>query len=325
MSEIHPPEDQSEQEALLWQARMSSDLLTEEQKRNFETWLAASTANAEAWQSVNGFWAGLDSLKLEDIAGSQSAAGAGSPSKPAVKWFSPAFAMAAGVVLAVITYPDLESLGADYRSATGQQKTVNLADGSTVTLNTGSAITVDFSEQQRTIRLLEGEAFFQVAADRSRPFVVETQAGQVQALGTEFDIRAGNNRSVVTVFEHSVKVTTLKGEVKDKLLASEQLEYGEQGLGTAVRVNLQRSGAWRSRRMIFQDRPLAEVVAELGRYRPGVLLITDDAIRKLPVTGIFGTDNTDIALASIEQSLPVKVTRITAKLVLLSAKKPPPA
>ena len=72
--------------------------------------------------------------------------------------------------------------------------------------------------------------------------------------------------------------------------------------------------------MIFQDRPLAEVIAELNRYRSGKIIIMNNAIKKLPVTGVFDTVDTNVALKTIEQSLPINVTKITEKLVLLSAK-----
>jgi transmembrane sensor len=122
------------------------------------------------------------------------------------------------------------------------------------------------------------------------------------------------------VFEHAVKVTSRSGVVKDRLAEGERLQFSRDRLESAGRIDLQRAAAWHRQRMVFQDRPLAEVVAELDRYRSGKILVIGAAIEKLPITGVFGIADTDVALASIEQSLTVKVRKLPGGLVLLSAK-----
>jgi transmembrane sensor len=159
-----------------------------------------------------------------------------------------------------------------------------------------------------------------VAADRKRPFVVETEAGQVQALGTAFDVKLQDGHVSVTVFEHAVKITNSDGQTEQKLAEGERLEFTRNRISEASPVNLQRAAAWHKQRMVFQDQPLATVVAELERYRPGKIFILNDAIKNLPITGVFGIADTDIALQAIAQSLPVEVRKISEHLVLLSAK-----
>lgn len=317
---------QAEQQAMQWQARLSSDLLVENQRRAFEDWLAERPENAMAWRSVNDFWIGLDALTLDDVAGDCSAERLELPvskiGKVKRSFHKTVLAVAASLLLTLsFAYQQLDYYLADYHTATGQQQLVILADGSTVQLNTASAISVDFSDRQRLITLHRGEAYFKVASDRRRPFVVTTDAGQVQALGTAFDVKIlDEDRVGVTVFEHAVKVTTADGHVKDRLTEAEQMIFAHASLSAAMPANLQRAGAWHLQRMVFQDKPLAEVVAELERYRPGKILIVSDAINKLPITGVFDTGNTGLALQSISESLPVKVRKITDSLVLLSAK-----
>ena len=320
-------QQQAEQQAIYWQARLSSDLIGDQQRREFEDWLAECSENAKAWREINDFWTGLDHLTLANIGAEPGGQviefpSRNLPAKPARGFGTTGLAIAASLLLTLsIAYQQLDFYLADYRSATGQQQQIALADGSSILLNTASAVSVDFSEQQRLITLHQGEAFFKVAADSKRPFIVKTDAGEVRALGTAFDVKLQNDRQAsVTVFEHAVKVTTAGGEIKERLAEAEQLLFSEDSIQPASHINLQRAGAWHQQRMVFQDKPLAEVVTELDRYHSGKIVIVGDAIKNLPITGVFGINDTDVALQSIEQSLPVKVRKIADHLVLLSAK-----
>jgi transmembrane sensor len=315
----------AEQQAIWWQARLSSDLLDDRQRREFQAWLAESPEHADAWQAINSFWTGLDSLTLADISDAASGQVLEFPpaksGRAAQSSFKPGLALAASLLLTLsFAYQHLGFYLADYRSATGLQWQVDLADGSSILLNSASAVSVDFSDNRRLITLHRGEAFFKATADGKRPFVVKTEAGEVQALGTAFDVKSQEGDVGVTVFEHAVKITTAGGEIKERLSEAEQLVFSRNHINVVSHVNLQRAAAWHQQRMVFQDKPLSEVVAELDRYRPGKIVILDDAIKSLPITGVFDIADTGVALQAIEQSLPVKVRKITESLVLLSAK-----
>jgi transmembrane sensor len=320
MTLTQPEYNAAEREAMEWQARLSSDRQSAVQRLAFENWLTQSAENAAAWRAVNDFWNGLDGVRLDDL-GIDAASPKVRALPPQLRYWRTGLALAASVLLvAGLLYPELDIYLADYRSATGQQRQVALEDGSTLLLNTASAVSVDYSSERRLVTLHSGEAFFTVAANPSRPFIVQTDAGQVQALGTAFDVKWEDETAGVTVFEHAVKVTSRSGVVKDRLAEGERLQFSRDRLESAGRIDLQRSAAWHRQRMVFQDRPLAEVVAELDRYRSGKILVIGAAIEKLPITGVFGIADTDVALASIEQSLTVKVRKLPGGLVLLSAK-----
>ena len=308
-----------------WQAILSSDLLSDRQSRAFEIWLAEKPEHAAAWQSINDFWTGLDELTLADISDHDSVQVLERPPlqipKARPRYLNTGLAIAASLLLTLgLFYQQLEFYLADYRNSVGRQQQITLADGSGILLNTASAVSVDFSAQRRTVTLHDGEAYFTVTADPNRPFVVQTAAGQIQALGTAFDVKQQAGHVSVTVFEHAVKITNAAGQVMQKLAEAEQLDFTRNSLTAAVPVNLQRAGAWHNQRMVFQDQTLADVVAELERYHPGKILILDHAIKNLPITGVFGIADTDIALQAIAQSLPVNVRKIGDHLVLLSAK-----
>jgi transmembrane sensor len=317
--------DTTATQAAYWQAQLSSDLVTEQHRREFERWLNERPENQIAWQEVNAFWAGLDSLTEADIAVEKGGEiidfKSSCPAKPRSRFTRPALGIAASLLLtASIIYAQAELYFADYTTAPGQQRNVILADGSEIIMNTDSAISVDYSEQQRQITLHDGEAYFVVAPDANRPFEVQTRSGQVRALGTEFNIKTRQQDVSITVYQHAVSVTAKNGKLLKSLPEGRQVAFTEDTLSPVTSANLQRGQAWRNQRMIFQDRPLAEVIAELNRYRSGRIIVMDDDIKTLPVTGVFATDDTNVALQTIEQSLPITVTKITEKLVLLSAK-----
>jgi transmembrane sensor len=311
---------QIEQQAMLWQARLSSDLCPEADRIEFQQWLQQSPAHQKAWQDINQFWSSLDTINLDDLVEQKT------HNRQFIKFKSrpvkTALALAASLLLALgLFLPKINYYLADYNVAAGQQKQITLSDGSSILLNTNSAFSVSFNQQQRLITLHQGEAFFQVATDKTRPFIVQTSAGQVRALGTAFDVKQQDQQTQVIVFEHAVSITTTQGLRLEKLQTAEQLKFSADSLQTASKVNLQRAAPWHQQRMVFQDKALVDVVAELNRYRSGKIICLNDSIKNLPITGVFGIADTELALQAIEQSLPVRITRITDQLILLSQNK----
>lgn len=312
------------QQAAYWRAQLSSDLLTPAQQRAFEIWLAQSPENQRAWSEVDNFWSALDGLSAEDILSPPDnliAFPNAQKSQDKTKISKPILAFAASLLLMVsLALTQQGFYFADYTTSPGEQRKIPLSDGSEILLNTQSAVSVDYADNQRQITLHQGEAYFVVAADAQRPFNVRTPAGQVRALGTAFNMNLQEKTSAVTVYQHAVKITTENGKILEQLPEGKQVEFAANAINPVQNANLQRLKAWRDRRMVFQDKPLVAVIAELNRYRPGKIMITSAAIKKLPVTGVFDTDDTNIALRTIEQSLPIQVTKLTEKLVLLSPK-----
>jgi transmembrane sensor len=312
-------------QAAYWQAQLSSDLVTEQHRRDFEIWLAERPENKIAWLEINTFWAGLDSLTEADMSEVKNSPvtvfKAPGPIKPSSPFIRPALAIAASLLLMVsLIYAQAGFYFADYTTAPGRQRNVILADGSTIIMNTDTAISVDYSAQHRQITLHDGEAYFIVAPDANRPFEVLTHSGQVRALGTEFNIKTRQKDVTVTVYQHAVRVTAENGKTLESLSEGQQVAFSDNTLNPVISADLQRGKAWRHQSMIFQDKPLAEVIEELNRYRSGRIIVMNNHIKTLPVTGVFATDDTNIALLTIEQSLPITLTKITEKLVLLSAK-----
>ena len=335
-------ENDATHQASLWQAKLASDLVTNEQQQEFEIWLTQSDENLAAWQTVNAFWNQLDNLSSDDIDFMiPFDEAATEPSEQPDKLdFQPVqaqikksafinkpvlpralMAVAASVLLLFsVFFTQMPQYFADYHTAPGELRTLSLSDGSQIIMNSDTTLSIDYTQQQRNISLHKGEAYFSVAADSSRPFIVSTSTGKIRALGTEFDIKNRGNKTFVTVFEHAVQVSLANGSVIQSLAEGQQLSFSEQSFSKPSAVNLSRTQSWRKQRIVFQDKPLADVLAELSHYRAGRIIILDDKIKTLSVTGVFATDDTNIALQTIAQTLPVKVQKFTEKIVLISAK-----
>jgi transmembrane sensor len=192
----------------------------------------------------------------------------------------------------------------EFRTALGEQRSVLLADGSRVTLNTASAIEVTLRKGRRIVRLVQGEALFEVAHEASRPFEVRAGNGVLNDVGTQFNVDMRSSGTTVTVVEGRVAVgaTTPNGDAGAQTVhrrpgtASEALILGANdrivitpsGLGAPQHgVNVAASVAWTQRQLMFEHRPLSEVAEEFNRYNRDRIDIESAELKRQEVTGVF--------------------------------------
>jgi transmembrane sensor len=150
-------------QAAYWRAQLSSDLVTDQHRREFEIWLNERPENKAAWLEINAFWTGLDKLTVADVIGAENsrviAVKTPTPIRPNSRFTRPALAIAASLLLVVsIAYIQTAFYFADYTTAPGKQRNLILADGSTILMNTDTAISVNYSAQQRHITLHDAMA-----------------------------------------------------------------------------------------------------------------------------------------------------------------------
>ncbi len=196
---------------------------------------------------------------------------------------------------------------ADQRTATGELRAIALADGSTLTLNTASAVDVRFDATQRLIVLRQGEILIETARDERatpRPFLVGTDHGHIRALGTRFSVRLLDDRTRVSVDQHSVEITTRDGQ-RALCEAGQRLEFGRDTLSVPLAAAAGDS-AWSRGMLVADDWRLDHFLRELGRYRNGILRC-DPAIADHRISGAFRIDDTDQALAALTRLFPVRV------------------
>ena len=308
-------------QAIEWLVLLRSGSANTETYNAFKVWLAESPDHQAAFSDAQALWGNVaqvmkathsSTLPQQTLKRDRPAAG------------NESLAMAAILLIGVwIAWTPLTNkLHADYSTSAGEQKQVLLADGSTVFLNTDTAIAVELSKNHRRIELLKGQAQFTVAKEANRSFDVLAGAASVRALGTVFEVYRIGEAVDVTVSEHAVAVSLndKKDEPSNAPLhveTGERLHYlGHGEFSQLEQVNLNQLNAWRRGKLIFKDQPLSEVVTELNRYSKAYILLQDDTLSQLRVSGVFSTD----ALATLnvlQQAFPIRSTRIGSWLVVL--------
>ena len=183
-----------------------------------------------------------------------------------------------------------------YSTGVGEQRSLTLADGSTVTLDTRTRIRVRFSAGERDIDLLEGRALFRVAKHDRQPFVVQSDRAAARAVGTEFDVYRRTAGVTVTVLEGRVAVTSGQRRADAVVVpAGEQVAIlGSAGVTPPAAADVAAATAWTQRRLIFESAPLAAVVEEFNRYNTQRMVVGDPRLSALHVSGVFSS--TDPAL-----------------------------
>lgn len=218
------------------------------------------------------------------------------------------YRLAAGVLVAGLfaaVYYYHASVGQVTRFATafGEQRSVVLDDGSVISLNTQSEVEVDLGGEVRRVRLVRGEALFDVERDASRPFVVETRSAVVTVTGTTFNVQSDAVSTAVTVLHGSVNVAPRDDQdsAGEAAPASADLAVGDQAVVSLGHARIDREvlrrpdavTAWTHRKLIFDDEPLASVVAQFNRYNRRRLVIEDAQLGALALSGAFNCNDLD--------------------------------
>jgi transmembrane sensor len=325
----------------------------------FAQWLLRSPAHVEEYLAAARLWGdvdGLDDSSVADLV--QQAREEPEPESANVVAFSAAVparqaasvqpsglsrpgrrerialpAIAATALIAIAGWLGSEALRpARIETAIGEQRSVALADGSVVHLNTDSKVSVDIGEHARRIKLLRGEARFTVAKDPQRPFFVTTPQATVRAVGTVFNVRALGERTAVTVIEGRVAVTSGAAVMESRPRSNESKETGvanrvaepsvpalELAAGQLAAVtasgqvlpdvgpSVERALAWSERRLVFRDEPLAEVIAEFNRYHEHAIHIEDASLARTRISGSFSSSDPQSLIQYLERYERVQV------------------
>ncbi|MDF1685906.1 MAG: FecR family protein [Parvibaculaceae bacterium] len=287
--------------AIDWLVKLNSGAASAEDLANFEQWRFQSSEHEKAALEAEAIWygVGLAGKKLRE---------------DTRKKITRRALLGGGIValggLGLTQYKDINTqLAADYKTGIGEQRQLTLEDGSTVLLNADSAISIDYTPTRRGITLLKGQAHFTVSPAAHRPFIVEAEGGQARAIGTVFDVAIGAEQVAVTVIEGRVGVSTSTVNSRGVEIGSdEQAHYAHRMPALEVKaVDAALVTAWRRGKLIFNQRPLSDVVFEIERYLPGKIFIARAHMRLLKVTGVFDLSEPASVLQIVEETLPVRV------------------
>jgi transmembrane sensor len=305
------------QEAAAWHARLRSETLTDADEARFQAWLGGDPARRREFEQLGALWEKLEGIaqspEVLDVLASPDAATRRLSRRAVAGW-----ALAAGIA-AVAGFVSWQQLFVyeTYATAVGELKTIRLADGSSVTLNTASEVKVRLSGSERRIELLSGQASFEVAHDSRRPFVVNVRGAQVLALGTTFDVYRRERDTVVTLIEGRVSVAT--GGAPIALAPGEQLTFGAaERAPMRSTVDARRVSAWRAGKLDFVETPLGEAIAEANRYSRLKIELRAPELAGARISGIFETGHNDIFAEGLRAYFGVRVHRAADDLIVLT-------
>lgn len=229
------------------------------------------------------------------------------------------YAIACSVLLAMGLFllPSWSHLTADYSTGFAETQQIELEDGSLVTLNSNSALSVEFTSEVRQVSLLTGEAFFQVSSNADRPYVVRTANGQTRVLGTEFNVNTRDQSTRVDVFEGVVEVESGSGQ-QQTLTKGEYRRFDQafQPDDENVRLQQRRIQDWQQGVLVVQNESLERVLAQLNDNYSGHLLVLDEVLLQKKLNGVFSLQDRDLALQVLELSLNLQSQKL-AGLTLL--------
>lgn len=340
------------QQAIEWLILLRTHDISEAQTHAFADWLSQDILHAEAFAKAEDVFNSMvvaaqspritntlvsntnepDNIKVTVTGTKQTPPISKISSKRYRRWLAVPLALAATWLFAVaLVLPKqahiLDDYLSDYHTKTGEQRNIQLTDGSQILLNTNTAVSVAYQESSRHITLHHGQARFTVAKDVQRPFEVNSGRLIVRALGTVFDVYQQESGEIdVTVQEHAVSAriqnkvgTNLDDQLTQVEVKEEQrLRYdGKNNLNKPESIDSAQAGAWQQRSLFINDRPLAELIAELDRYRVGRIFLSDAQLKNLRVSGMFSLADPDEALAKVRKILALQETRLGSWWVLL--------
>lgn len=298
-------------QALEWQVTFWSGEVTQQERAGFAQWLAAAPEHAQAWAQVQCTDAQLQTL-ARPAAAQALRARAAPQRRRALLGMAGLLAGGGLAAYAMRETAPWQRVIADHRSARGERREVLLPDGTRIVLGSASAIDVQYGAGERQLRLLTGEVFIATATDAgARPFIVHTAQGTVRALGTRFSVRETDDWIQVGVEQGAVEISPARGgrAARQRLDAGQQARFGETAVQAAGPLSANAT-AWARGVLVAERMRLEDFLAELGRYRSGVLRC-EASVRDLIVSGVYPLDDTDHALRILAQALPLHITTAT--------------
>jgi transmembrane sensor len=347
-----------ERSAADWFARRESDSWTTTEEKLLDQWLAQRTAHRIAFIRLQSAWQRAGRLRVLSAGVAEGVipprgslveaplapAPWGEPSKPQPAASDPSLtvqrsaprafgwrwiAVAASLLVATVSGVYIFQSGLldsdQYATRIGTMESITLADGSRLTLNTDSRIHVAVEPQHRQIDLDKGEAFFEVASDPHRPFVVRAGHKRVVALGTKFSVRRDGDQIMVAVTEGKVRVedesVTNPDRAAEVLLGPGSIARAARGqvlVHDGAGPEVDRLLSWRKGYLVFRNSTLADAVAEFNRYNTRKIVIADPQISSIRIGGNFRSGNTDAFLWLLQTGFPVSVDSSSTRVILKS-------
>ncbi len=335
-------------QAARWVARLDVDEPAVATLAEFKRWINQSPEHRQAYEEYIELW---DSMNVAaDLVPPSRQRRTESGFTPMAR---PWLAVASVMLVALLSFQWLSSSGEEvYVTAIGEQRSFTLADGSTALLNTNTQVAVRYSGERRLIQLIKGEAHFAVQHDGERPFEVYAGQGLVRAVGTAFSVYLRPDDVEVVVTEGVVEIDAvpaqsasgeIAGEPKSGASSSPSANSGQIEAPPQPRVRagafatydrhtakhvllaemekLEQKTAWQQGLLMFENEPLENVVAEVGRYTTTKILIPEERVRQLKVDGHFKVSDTEAMFEALKISFGIETEEVSDGLIYLVLKE----
>jgi transmembrane sensor len=324
------------EEAAAWRLRMAEN--EGHGSLEFDLWLR-QPANRSAWEQVTAAWGAFEDSREQAEMAPWRAAARADLQKANRRQAPYRVARSLGRIAAALLLVSLAGGSAywwlnrpdDYRTAAGERRVITLSDGSRMSLDSNSEVTVRYGARQRSLRLLRGQARFDVAHDRSRPFSVIAGNQKVVATGTAFNIDMAGPRVLVTLIEGRVLVFSEEegdpGQIlshpRIELRAGQQLAASPNSAPKIEPVSIPRVTAWTAGQLIFDNEPLSSVVERLNRYSFTQIVVSDPSLGDRKISGVFNAGDTQRFVTMVTRYFRIRaVTEDANTIVLRSASDP---
>ncbi|UZD96748.1 FecR domain-containing protein [Pseudomonas corrugata] len=314
----HAPESASAQDtahameqALDWLILMDNP--SQEQARQFQVWLAADLRHGEAFVRAQTLWNGPQ--VKESARRLQAAPRVSVLSRLRAHWKP--LATAAVLFLGLFNFSDLPlRFQADHLTVVGERQRLQLEDGSKVLLNTDSAFSSTFNEQRHVARLYKGEAFFEVPDNRSLPLEVDAGPVTASVSNTTFAVRYLDGVAQIQVQRGDVELRANRNDTHIRLSAGESIRIGPNGFDRPAPLDTRTDLAWVQGRLVFENRPLSQVLAELRRYYPGWIINRNEQLAHVAVTGNYRLDQPLDVVRSLAHITSAQLQEFPALVIL---------
>jgi transmembrane sensor len=283
------------------------------QQAAFQAWLAEDPAHAHAFSKAQAAWG---------AAPVHSAAVAlAAPRRPSawrrIKPHWKPLATAAVLLLGLFSFSNLPvRLQADHLTVVGERQRLQLDEGANVLLNTNSAFSSSIKDHQRVARLYQGEAFFDIAPSRGLPLEIDAGPVRASVRDTAFAVRYLDGEAQVQVQRGDVDLSNTVDDARVRLSAGESIRIGPKGFGQPAKLDAGKDLAWVQGRLVFENCPMGEVLAELRRYYPGWIINTNDRLASVAVTGNYRLDQPLDVVRSLAHITSAKLSEYPALVIL---------
>lgn len=296
------PTDLLSEAAYWYNERLAGDMTFDNEAR-FMSWLARSQEHRHAYQTVDRGW-----FIAQHVEADVRQAEAAENIKSRSKWRANA-ALAATLFTAIFlgtsavrTYTNSANdvTVQNFQTATGQRSVITLPDGTHVTMDSETELKFSDLKTERRVQMLQGRAFFNVAHNAQRPFIVHVGGKTVKALGTAFEVRVDGSQIAVVLAEGKVKVEDSQLTGSTEMTPGRQLVMRSDRRWTLSNVDVKKETSWTNGRLVFMNDPLSQAVTDVNRYAKRKLTFANDQIPATEIVGVFSAGDIDGFVKALE-------------------------